>query len=202
MIGAAHNRTPKGYLGALLILVLLVVGCASENSSDAGDLGDLLTLANDYQTEALEDGIVTHAEYERAVFDARSCVEAAVGDEISVTGPVPRPDGSLGLDFAWGTEAGDPSAKVEQETLRCLADYVDLIETAYLRTNGPSQSAVRDEIDALVQCLREAGFEDVTHESSKLQVSELVMETTPEMTSAGGKCIVTHQLGFDNLADG
>ncbi len=109
----------------------------------------------DFQRAIIEDGVVTFAEYESAMYAVMACVEAH-GIEI-VGGLTADPSGKqlgfatrLGMDFEEARENG-------RKTQQCHNQYAGVVTMLWAFQNQPTEQQRQEARAALDACLREAG---------------------------------------------
>jgi hypothetical protein len=192
-----------GILRPLTVVIALLIACSDGGDRSSNQFADLMMQASDYQRQIMEDGEVAYAEYERAVLDAKRCVEDKVGNLVRVSGPIlDRDQVRLVLQFeaeAVGAEVEQIDAEVAPITLACFSEYLDYVEMAYTRTHQPSEAVIRQGIADLIRCLNETGFDGLTVDSTQREVGETVTDASSDMNAAGARCINEHGLGFAYL---
>jgi hypothetical protein len=110
----------------------------------------------DFQREILEDGVVTTAEYERAVHAEIQCIN---DHGIKTNGPVwVRHDSAL-MFLVVSNFIGDPAT--DEVTEECSRLFSDAVEVVYVEEHTPTDFELREEVAAYRECLIEMGLPDV-----------------------------------------
>ena len=130
-----------------------------------------------YQRQALADGVVTFAEYERAVLATIDCLKAG---GLTVEGPTPRNNGRL-LDFSFGAERkpgespADADTRILQISNKCDDEFRLDIDKVWTQQNllTPAQRDVQRA--QLIECLRDAGS-DIAVDADEEEVFKAAIE--------------------------
>lgn len=165
-------KEQKARLIALLALALcgitVLAGCSASPSKSEEFVSTLAAppSADGFQDKILEDGIVTDAEYRLAIEATRACIEHAgwgTGE------PYVRPDG-YSIDVPIQGKIQGPASMEEHEAdglaadkvhSLCERDYLIRIDMAYAKQHAPSPAEQNEERALLVECLKQAGVENV-----------------------------------------
>ncbi len=153
---------------ACALILVLLVSCGSPEMAatrldptvvEFGGTTTILTVDEydpEYQNRILEDGIVSFAEYERAVMDTVSCLEA-MGYEAHVEEEL----GGMALSIAVVGTGGDSESenRERQAYFKCENHYLSNVQQLYAETLRDFQYALQD---AIVECSQSLGFDQVT----------------------------------------
>ncbi len=118
------------------------------------------------QAAIFADGMVNHAEYERAFTAAIDCMR---NEGFDVEGPLTYPDGALvispGMDptlrltlLAHNVPAAE-DARWSEVNGRCLAQWSYAVERVYLDAFAPSEAEIAAWYERAWACMREQGIE-------------------------------------------
>ncbi len=124
--------------------------------------GPLANLS-DFQKEILGDGVLTLAEYERAILEVRRCM-AALG---STPTRESMPTKNHGYSARWynpgpGRETTEDEKRQNREqTARCFRDYTDALGSVWGRTYHASAEELQRARDAFAACIRDRGAGDL-----------------------------------------
>ncbi len=148
-------------LTTLVTLVMLAASaCAPPTDDTALRSGRLAGNSTGFQREILADGIVTRAEYERAIAATIACMQQ---QGLAVTGPLEINAGRfLGYVVGLGPDEGPggaPSDTFESVQTLCEATYLDGIAAAWIVQQQPTGSEAEAVRIDYVECLRERGLD-------------------------------------------
>ncbi len=137
---------------AALLCAVAVAGCTvAPSEAPSSTLPEGLP---PFQREILSDGVVTFAEYERAVFRTVQCLRE-LGYEVD--GPEL---GARGLFYDyWVTVGPEGSAATSEAQDRCDEEYLRSVAFAWARQNELTGAELEAELERLRACLGEAGVE-------------------------------------------
>ncbi|MGN8553446.1 UNVERIFIED_CONTAM: hypothetical protein OHV15_12770 [Microbacterium sp. SLM126] len=178
-------------LAGLAILAVLLAGCAAQGTDSAHDTLDLDALleeTTDFQREIVEDGVVTAAEFERALLARRECVAdvgATPGD--IYTGS----NGELTFDYDITAESDDEALAIQRDADACLQDYFADVGTvwAYQRLLSPAE---REEMrPRALACLDAAGLTELPEEATLAEMAAAIRDDG-EISPAERDCLVEY----------
>lgn len=117
------------------------------------------------QQEVFADGVVTFAEYERAMTAAIQCMR---DEGFNVEGPLRYPEGGFAVEagvdprirlelFARDVP-DDPDDRFGQVHERCVAQWSYAIEQVWFRQNRPTEEEIRAWLERAWACRREKGL--------------------------------------------
>ena len=136
-------------------ILVLLSGCS--NSTTAPHPHTSTTQAeSDLQTRILEDGVVTHAEYEQAVVAYLTCVEDA---GYAAQGPVWTQDREM-IDYTIRVPFGD-TARADTEMERCDTENLSRVREAWSLRFAITQEEFEEEVELYRQCLIAEGIEGI-----------------------------------------
>ena len=142
---------PRRIVAALLCGVV-VAGCAT--TSPVVSSSTLPEGLPPFQREILADGVVTFAEYERAVFRTVQCIREL---GYHVDGPKL---GARGVFYEYWVTVGPAGSEATSEAQdRCDAEYLAWVDFAWAKENELTGAELEAELERLGTCLREAGVE-------------------------------------------
>lgn len=147
---------------AICFVLIILVGCSSSESStgggqslklDAEEIDLLIQDAPAEQQEAIEDGVVTTAERERAYLAFLSCMESqglrTVRYELNVHGgdQIEQDSGSLSPE------------QVDNITRSCRSTYYTVVGVVYEYSNRRTVAEEAEHLERIAECLRGNGVE-------------------------------------------
>lgn len=150
-------RTPIRWV-ALVGSVLVAAACSSTTEGSPG--ANVPEGISDFQKELLADGIVTDAEYRRAVEAARECVEKDGWETSEVRAG--RHDYDLGFGVRF-TGDHDPTA-ADASMDRCHEEYQATVYWVYAQSKVVPLEEREALAEELRQCLLAVGVEDVPYD--------------------------------------
>ena len=115
------------------------------------------SMATEEQREAMDDGVVTFAEYEAAALRVVQCIDEIGGD---IHGEAPYNERTQRFELAArGRLASDPAEEERRtrETAACYEQYWNGINQAWGSQNQPTEQELHEARQAFAQCLRDAG---------------------------------------------
>ncbi len=148
-----------------VIVAMFAAGCTDEPHAPEKrdyprvDPGVVAAQTSEYQRPAFADGVVTFAEYERAVLATMECLKAG---GLTVNGPSPRNNGRF-LDFTFSAElkAGEATteanARILQVSEKCDDEFRNDIERVWTQQNLLTPAQRDTQRAQLIECLRHAG---------------------------------------------
>jgi hypothetical protein len=187
-------------LAAVPMLAAILVGCAAQGADGAHDklnLDALLEETTDFQREIVEDGVVTAAEFERALLARRECVAdagATPGDIYAGS------NGELTFDYDITAESEEEARIVQRDADACLQDYFADVGTvwAYQRLLSPAErEAMRPRA---VACLDAAGLTELPEEATLAEMAAAI-QADGEISQAERDCLVEYGSLFATYVD-
>ncbi|WP_149085540.1 MULTISPECIES: hypothetical protein [Microbacterium] len=154
----------------VLLGALALAGCAAEAPVTELDVSEIAADTTPFQAKILEDGMVSPAEYERALLSQRDCVVSAGGDAGEI---VDIGNGEKGFEYSVTASTEQERLKLEAATEACARDYIEDIGLVWGFQNLPSQEDLDDMRPQVAACLRGVGIEvddDFTRDTLKEEV--------------------------------
>jgi hypothetical protein len=187
-------------LVALAAVVALLAGCAAPgptSEADTLDIDAVLEGTTPFQHEILEDGVVTAAEYERALLARRECVAdagATPGDIYEGSA------GELTFDFEITAATEEEVLAVQEAADACLPDYFADVGSvwAYQRLLSPAE---REEMrPKALACLDGAGLTELPEDATPADMA-VAIQGDGEISEAERACLVEYGSLFATYAD-
>lgn len=166
------SRLPSfGLLVASAIVLGLLSGCTS-NIAPELDVDALASETSDFQSEILEDQVVTAAEYEKALLAHRQCVSDAGAKVSEIYETVNHQ-----LTFDWEVEAAtdEELERILAEADLCLPEYFDDVGLVWSEQNVLSPEEKQAIQPKVIECLQQAGL-TVPDTATFLEIVEAVSE--------------------------
>jgi len=166
----------RGKLAYIAFAGILICGCSGNLPDVPTDTATTSPASGDFQAKALEDGVVTEAEYEEAVIAFLTCVEDA---GFAAHGPVWD---ERNRRFAFTVTVGidNDTGLAESEMDRCGLEYLDQIVSVWDEQVRPTPNEYARQFDAFKECLISEGIEGI----ESITDSVILMQTLEEL---GGK---------------
>jgi predicted dehydrogenase len=144
----------------------------------------------DFQEAALADGVVTFAEYERAMLATIECLRDG---GVEVTDATPVPGDRLTFEFYSGDDDREAVRAAYQD---CYERFAVAIDRAWATANAPTEEELQEARQALAECLRDAG-EDVPEQPALEDFVRL-----QQTAEAFGRCsqAISEEFGIPNFA--
>jgi hypothetical protein len=168
----------------------LLAACTSGNATQNTAVHQ--TGLNSFQSSVLADGLVTPAEYRRAVSAAKDCVTARGWQ----TSQLVR--GIDGVSLTFSVHAGRKKvadsvlAKIEADQTSCVGQNLDAIEVVYLKSQAPTGQNRDTQLHELVRCLQDAGVSDANVAFTEQQFVGSIMKALGGHPESGFYCMDTH----------
>ena len=154
-----HRRIAARTWAALIAFAALLNSCAG-SSSDEPTVDPTSGAVSPEQSEAIADGVITQAEYEKAVFATVQCL---IDAGVRIVGE-PAYDEETGtrLSFEWdGGPTMEESLKTNELYFECKRTHSGAVESLWAAQNEPSEAELNAARKALGDCLRIAGVPGV-----------------------------------------
>lgn len=190
-------------LAAVALLAVLagaLAGCAGQDPDavpDRLDLDALMDETTEFQRAIIEDGVVTAAEFERALLARRECVaEAGATPGGIYTGS----NGELTFDYDITAESEEESLAIARDADACLEDYFADVGSvwAYQRVLSPAErDAMRPKALA---CLEDAGLTDLPENATAIAMATAIQEDR-EISPAERDCLALYGSLFATYVD-
>lgn len=148
-------RSPLCWCVAVTAVALLSFGCSSEDGvADEKTyeevLADATQLAPAAQQPALEDGEVTFAEYEAAVFEAVDCMKSS-GVEVT-DGPTLGPGGRYDYDVQGDLDDPERDNEILEAVFGCQNEHLGFIESLHFYREPLSEDEQTEQLAGFVDC--------------------------------------------------
>ncbi|MFD4960397.1 hypothetical protein [Microbacterium sp. NPDC058389] len=173
------------------ILALSLAGCAETAPDPAPqelDLEAVLAATSDYQKPLIADGVVTSAEYEKALLARRDCVEAAgaVPGEIYEIG-----NNELTFDYEYSYSSDEDKQNTQVLADACIGEYFREVGAvwAYQQLLTPAE---RDkEQPTVLACMDGAGHADLSEDATAADMVEAIIGDDT-VSDAEQQCLDEH----------
>lgn len=182
------------------VVLPLATGCAPDATGGEPDplkIEAILEATTPFQYEIIEDGVVTAAEFERALLARRECtaeVGATPGEIYSGR------NGELTFDYDIVADSDDELLAIQADADACLRDYfVDVGSVwAYQRILSPEE---RERLrPKALACLDSAGLTELAEDASVAEMAEAI-QRDGEISRAERECLVEFNSLFATYAD-
>lgn len=184
----------------LAALVMSLTGCspsAPSAQTDPLDIGAILDDTTPFQRDILDDGVVTAAEFERALLARRECVSEAGATPGEI---YEGRNGELTFDYDITADNDEELQSIQSQADACLADYFSDVGSvwAYQRLLSPEErEAMRPRALA---CLDEAGLTGLAEDATASDMAVAVQDDG-EISAAERDCLVEYGSLFATHVD-
>jgi hypothetical protein len=166
MSTASHTNGAAriGGIFSLACLAVTVTACSPPISAEEPslNLGVLLENSTEFERSIIRDGVVTMAEYERALIAQRDCVSlaGATPGEIYEKG-----NNELTFDYDIVGPSRDATERIERNAEACLTEYFDDVGRVWSFQELLTEDERAEMRPAVADCLIEAGVPGLKHDS-------------------------------------
>ncbi|MGH8873743.1 MAG: hypothetical protein ACRDVM_00600 [Acidimicrobiia bacterium] len=195
----------------MMVWVLLLLACASgpeeQANPEAREMAiSLAERTSPFQREILADGVVTEAEYERAMLTSRECVEQKgwrVGElDAGLNGF------TLQFDMIWQTR-DDPAedARLSDEATKAFDDCMNHfhfdVEQVFIQQHVPTGAEQQAQVAEAIACLARAGLAGVDEDSTDVEVSQAILSSSLDEAHKfeAEKCLYRYSQALAQNAD-
>ncbi|MEM8923372.1 MAG: hypothetical protein AAGD35_07695 [Actinomycetota bacterium] len=172
-------------VGLVALAIAFASGCALDEEQtggaiDSGEapagpsyadvLADAIEFAPARQQPAFEDGVVTFAEYQSAVFSAMDCLREE-GVEI-VSGPTLNAGGRYDYEIRGDLNDDERDTEIVNSVFMCLDEHLSFVESVHLYKPPLTDAEELQRLDGFVDCAAEVTGLDYTDIEQPGQVLE------------------------------
>jgi len=162
-----RDNTAKCLAGVCSFGILLW-GCSTPNTLSDTSSQNTADITDVFQSRILEDGVVTHAEYEQAVIAYLTCVEDA---GLPAQGPVWDERNST-FYFTIMVHTGSKIDHAEFDMDQCLQLHLEEVSKKWYEQNIPTTEERFEMFNDYKACLLSEGIEEVRNMNDSIRIME------------------------------